>query len=583
MKTVIVTGDHSLGDDYFAMPTHFPLLVIRDPPGGTSFAVYEEMQSTVQLTMNEYEKYMGVDAGITAQITLMEQTVSLCAGVGVAMSCSDAGATDNYIAGNIEGSTNFLSDMNDDTYSHGFTVTWSYTTSEETNGPGKSSDMFLVPTITILYALTITVSWNETLCQAKNTTDVKFDIGAPENERAFTIITQDHANNTEIPKLLKNLKILNDKLENNNTLTDDEIKKSQIMKETIMASYNTWMEFMADYEATNALADTGGSGLKNVGEWYNWYADTIIKPKCENQDRTYDCVKTCPEKIEKEDDDGLAWWKCVGNSACNDCGNSHTEKKKISFYRCVPEDLNMPTISSMFDSERENYFDDGGDLYCDVKNLEPDIPYVITNDISTNWTLISDDHEYWKKWSFYHPLPSDQPNTGLAPNSLISKAKIASQTKKIVDQAFGSTLEATGRIQFSGGGGVFSMTLEAEHLKSLVKKLDGAGVDDNAQQSFSIGPEVNVGGTIMGIGMEGNLRGGFQLETDHKVLSEQETSGSTSVSFELSDPDIGDEFFVDVFIDPTVSVYLSYFDNIWIEIMFWSLLPFISLGRVKLI
>ena len=61
---VIITGDKQSGDQYFSLPTHFPLLVIRDPPGGSSAAHYENMQSSASVTYDEYEKYTGIDAGL---------------------------------------------------------------------------------------------------------------------------------------------------------------------------------------------------------------------------------------------------------------------------------------------------------------------------------------------------------------------------------------------------------------------------------------------------------------------------------------------------------------------------------------
>ena len=87
--------------------------------------------------METYEKYQGIDAGISAQVMLISKTVEACVGLG-AMVCDEVIESDNYIKPSVEAAGNFLSDYQDDSYTHGFTVTWSYTTSDEIENAGKS-------------------------------------------------------------------------------------------------------------------------------------------------------------------------------------------------------------------------------------------------------------------------------------------------------------------------------------------------------------------------------------------------------------------------------------------------------------
>ena len=59
------------------------------------------------------------------------------------MACKALMSINGKVDASVEGSTNFLDDFSDDSFSHGFTVTWSYTTSGEAELAGKESDMFL--------------------------------------------------------------------------------------------------------------------------------------------------------------------------------------------------------------------------------------------------------------------------------------------------------------------------------------------------------------------------------------------------------------------------------------------------------
>ena len=94
------------------------------------------MQHSTSITMETYEKYQGIDGGITARINIMHSKAAVCAGLGL-MACVDSVETDNYIAASVMGSGTFLSTYHDDSYSHGFQVTWSYTTSSENDNAGQ--------------------------------------------------------------------------------------------------------------------------------------------------------------------------------------------------------------------------------------------------------------------------------------------------------------------------------------------------------------------------------------------------------------------------------------------------------------
>jgi hypothetical protein len=61
---VVITGDFELpGGLSVSLPTHMPLMALRDPPGGGSYSYYNAVKSTIRVTMKNYESYVNVNAG----------------------------------------------------------------------------------------------------------------------------------------------------------------------------------------------------------------------------------------------------------------------------------------------------------------------------------------------------------------------------------------------------------------------------------------------------------------------------------------------------------------------------------------
>ena len=58
---VVITGQYSTDPhpQYFPLPTHKPLMIFRDPPGGNSQVTYSNVESTMKIRMNNYKKYAG--------------------------------------------------------------------------------------------------------------------------------------------------------------------------------------------------------------------------------------------------------------------------------------------------------------------------------------------------------------------------------------------------------------------------------------------------------------------------------------------------------------------------------------------
>ncbi len=59
VATFFIEGLYSKGPgNSFALPTHEPIMILRDPPGGSSSATYEYVQSTVRIVEAESEASM---------------------------------------------------------------------------------------------------------------------------------------------------------------------------------------------------------------------------------------------------------------------------------------------------------------------------------------------------------------------------------------------------------------------------------------------------------------------------------------------------------------------------------------------
>lgn len=73
---------------------------------------------------------------------------------------------------------------------------------------GKNSDMFLIPSIAILYVDTTIISFNKTSCSASSRDEITFDLGSPDNKKTLSLISFRQVDTEVLPKLRKNLEIL---------------------------------------------------------------------------------------------------------------------------------------------------------------------------------------------------------------------------------------------------------------------------------------------------------------------------------------------------------------------------------------
>ncbi|CAK9105214.1 Hypothetical protein SCF082_LOCUS49043 [Durusdinium trenchii] len=114
-------------------------------------------------------------------------------------------------------------------------------------------------------------------------------------------------------------------------------------------------------------------------------------------------------------------------------------------------------------------------------------------------------------------------------------------------------LSKINRIMFDGGGGLFEFKMHHHKVEEHVSKMGSPlGNADAAQKIHSVG-DITVKSFA---GFVLNAAGGVQRHTHAEHRRTDTHEGSTSISFALGDRDIGDEFVVDVFLDPKYGTFV---------------------------
>lgn len=127
------------------MPTHQPILIIRDPPGGSSYAKFENVvtkiravSDTMQVTGRGEAKLGG---GVGTDIN-----IDSCQGAGagaVLIACTDIADVELQASLNpgVALQTDFFNEERE--ASSTYSVTWSYETNSEPTRAGPESDIFV--------------------------------------------------------------------------------------------------------------------------------------------------------------------------------------------------------------------------------------------------------------------------------------------------------------------------------------------------------------------------------------------------------------------------------------------------------
>ncbi len=252
---VVLVGDYKVSDKFLVvLPTHEPLLVLRDPPGGGSYSYYENMVTTISVELEQWETFVGLNVEASGAAGLdLESTA--CFGLGP-LFCTTATKVEMLATAQVGAGRDFeINTQLEKTKSATWTTTWSYNTGTDPWSAGKSSDVFLVPNLNVKFKEVREVTWSTTTC-GKAESKLKFTLASPDNKPGLGFLSRYDIDNVEIPELTriksKNDKKMTDlKCENqpkqgeNSTCTE---ARSNIV--ATQAAINAWNTFLNNHDNT---------------------------------------------------------------------------------------------------------------------------------------------------------------------------------------------------------------------------------------------------------------------------------------------------------------------------------------------
>ena len=188
------------------------------------------------------------------------------------------------------------------------------------------------------------------------------------------------------------------------------------------------------------------------------------------------------------------------------------------------------------------------------KALEHDNNLVLKPENSIiNWFEETDALEHDKYDEEFGKLKSDAASlssSALAPPVLASKSEWASSHLPDKDEDKEKPIETAKRIQFSGGGNIFSMNMQQEKVLNEVglacwhgcnsdsnSEINPPGLTDLTLKMFGMGPQIAI------IPLDLNIH------VSHDSTKGGSATESTAMEFVLGDGDKGDEFVVDLYYD----------------------------------
>jgi hypothetical protein len=124
------------------------------------------------------------------------------------------------VTGHIDGGEMWVSESSSFDNEAIVSITWSYTTSTEPGVAGQASDVFLIPTLAIMYRETDTITWDVDACEADKITRIKFDLSSDENRNPISFFSYELLVNEIIPELKKNLQL---KVDERDSFNEDDI------------------------------------------------------------------------------------------------------------------------------------------------------------------------------------------------------------------------------------------------------------------------------------------------------------------------------------------------------------------------
>jgi len=247
-KKVIVTGDRPLeAGSSISVPKYKPLMTLRDPPGGSSFAMYKDSKADIDINVVGVQPYVG-STGSFGGGAVVKLGTDMCAGFGVEMCITMSEIKSKNDLAYVHEEKHTYSNWDDDyTTSINLGLHFTYQTAAGPGNAGRRSDVFLLPALNIQFLEVRVVRYNMTACEATSTTEVRWSLEKSASDTMEWVTTED-INIREIPEVKKLLEVETGKPEE-----EQDAQKIEKLQEAL----DGWTETLAAYADVNARAAAG--------------------------------------------------------------------------------------------------------------------------------------------------------------------------------------------------------------------------------------------------------------------------------------------------------------------------------------
>jgi hypothetical protein len=212
----VIEGYYAKGPGLsFAIPTHKPIMILRDPPGGMSYATYENVKTTfkIETTHNSVDYSHRFGLGLKTKV-----------GVSIPISLGFGGGILGAIFETEQDTLEIEKDVNvvkfgteigglvhqsEEEKSNEFSTVWSYKTSEDPWLAGPMSDVFVVPNLNVMYLQVYEINWDdsENECTAIKSETTTFDLNADTTKNSMAFYSRYHVNYVKLPELRRKLEV----------------------------------------------------------------------------------------------------------------------------------------------------------------------------------------------------------------------------------------------------------------------------------------------------------------------------------------------------------------------------------------
>jgi len=287
----------------FALPTHKPIMILRDPPGGLSYFSYKHIKTTFKFETSSTSTTLNHKFSINSKL-VTSVDAPLCTGGGGGLAgpffamCKKLLETESTTQ--MLGMTQTTGEkalMNQDTISYQLATTWSYQTSQDPWLAGKMSDVFVVPNLNVPYEDVYIVEWDNSTCavieDSENrpplpvTTTIFFD--QPKSQPAVSFFSRYHVINIKLKEIIRTIENrqktkVNCKCDHQSPLDNDECNCAELHEE-LTALQDSEIEWNNALEYDNTLV------MEPENSIINWFKETDVLEHDE-YDKEFDKLKS---------------------------------------------------------------------------------------------------------------------------------------------------------------------------------------------------------------------------------------------------------------------------------------------------